>query len=566
MRWDEGLTGQALRIAQTTNSLVWVAAGPGTGKTFALMRRLVRLLEVDRVAPDRILVCTFTRTAAGDLERAVADLGIAGADEVRAQTVHAFCFSMLSRQEVLQVTGRIPRPLLQCEERFLLEDLRHAELGGIRECGKALRAFSAAWARLQHEEPGWPRNQADRNFQAALNSWLLFHQAMLIGELIPEGLKYLRLNAHSRYRASFDHVLVDEYQDLNRAEQQLVEFLASGSLVVIGDEDQSIYAFKHAHPEGITEFPNMHPGTEEAQLDECRRCPHIVVAMANSLIANNTTRRNRSLRPYPSNPQGEVFSVQWPNIKQEAEGLAKFIKTRIDAGGVIPGSILVLAPRREFGYLVRDELRKLGVSAHSFFSEELLEGDPKDGDGCHAQRALALLILLADPEERVALRCWCGFGNNTLRANSWAKLRDYCEQNGQTPWQALEQLESGTLKIAYTPPLVERFTVLKSELARLRTFNGDDLVAAIFPSDQEWAKPFAELKNHIEEEDFGAGELVNVIRRHITQPELPTDVDYVRVMSLHKSKGLTADMVVLVGCLEGLMPSIDHRAAQAEQA
>lgn len=565
MRWNAGLTGQALQIAQTTNSPVWVAAGPGTGKTFALMRRLARLLEVDHAAPDRILVCTFTRTAAGDLARAVADLGIAGTDEVKAQTIHAFCFSMLSRQEILEATGRVPRPLLQCEERFLREDLSHAGLGGVRECGKKLKAFSAAWARLQHEQPGWPTDGADQQFQTALQSWLLFHRAMLIGELIPEGLKYLRLNPDSPYRAAFDHVLVDEYQDLNRAEQQLVEFMANGSFIVIGDEDQSVYSFKHAHPEGIVEFPQTHPTTERAQLDECRRCPRRVVEMANSLIANNTTRSNRSLRPFPGNPDGEIFSVQWANMQQEAEGIARFIKTRVDAESVIPGNVLVLAPRREFGYLVRDELQKLEVSAHSFFSEELLEGDPKDANDCQAQRALALLILLADPEDSVALRCWCGFGSNSLNANAWAKLRTHCEQNGQTPWQALEQLEAGSLVIAYTAPLVERFTALKTELTRLRALNGGDLAAAVFPADQEWAKPLAELKDYVEEEEFGARELVDAVRRHIAQPELPTNVDYVRVMSLHKSKGLTADMVVVVGCLEGLMPSIDQRAPRAEQ-
>lgn len=107
MKWNDGLTGHALQIAQTINSPVWVAAGPGTGKTFALMRRLAKLLEVDMVAPDRILLCTFTRTAANDLARAVADLGIQGTDGVKAQTVHAFCFSMLCRQEVLKATGRV---------------------------------------------------------------------------------------------------------------------------------------------------------------------------------------------------------------------------------------------------------------------------------------------------------------------------------------------------------------------------------------------------------------------------------------------------------------------------
>jgi ATP-dependent DNA helicase UvrD/PcrA len=565
MIWDEGLSGDALRIAQTDNSPVWVAAGPGTGKTFALMRRLARLLEVANVAPRRVLVCTFTRTAAGDLARAVASLGIAGANEVQAQTVHGLCFSMLWQEDVLQATGRIPRPLLLCEERFLLEDLCNLGLGGVRECGRNLRAFSAAWARLQHHEPGWPTEQSDREFQSALSAWLQFHRAMLIGELIPEALRYLRLNPYSPYRTAFDHVLVDEYQDLNRAEQQLVDLLTSHSLVVIGDEDQSIYSFKHAHPEGIVQFPHTHSNTEQAQLDECRRCPRRVVEMANSLISTNTTRSNRILRSYGNNPEGEVFTVQWLDMQREANGIAQFIKSRIDAASVIPGNILVLAPRREFGYLVRDELRGVGVSAHSFFSEEIIEGDPKDIEKCQAQRMLALLILLADREDRVALRCWCGFGNNTLRANAWARLRSHCEQHGESPWQVLEQLEAGDLRIPYSAPIVERFTALKTELFRLANLNGDALVSAVFPSDQDWAKPLADLNQYFDENDFGAKELVDVIRRHITQPELPMNVDYVRVMSLHKSKGLTADMVVVVGCLEGLMPYIDYQASQLDQ-
>lgn len=565
MSWNEGLIGQALHIAQTNNSPLWVAAGPGTGKTFALMRRLARLLVVDHAEPDRILLSTFTRTAAADLARAVAHLGITGTEEVHALTVHGFCFSMLSRQEVLEATGRIPRPLLQFEERFLLEDLRNAGLGGIRECGKRLRAFSAAWARLQHEEPGWPSSQADRQFQEELKAWLIFHEAMLIGELIPEGLQYLRLNPQSPYRSAFDHVLVDEYQDLNRAEQQLVELLANGSLVVIGDEDQSIYSFKHAHPEGIVEFPETRPTTDKAQLDECRRCPAKIVAMANALISHNTSRSARVMRVHQGNPEGEIFSLQWPGMQQEATGIAQFIKIRIDARKVTPGNILVLAPRREFGYLLRDELQGLGISAHSFFSEELLEGDPRKGNICQAQQALALLVLLADQEDRVALRCWCGFGSASLLADAWAKLRHQCEEANLSPWQALEQLESGALRIPSTANLVRRFSALKSRLTELRALDGRELVAAVFPSEQDWAKSFAELTSQIEEEEFGAKELVNIIRRNVTQPELPTDVDYVRVMSLHKSKGLTADMVVVVGCLEGIMPSIDSKASQQHQ-
>jgi len=287
--------------------------------------------------------------------------------------------------------------------------------------------------------------------------------------------------------------------------------------------------------------------------------------MANALIANNATRSHRSLLPFSGNPDGDIFFVQWTDMQQEAEGIARFVKTRVDAGNVMPGNVLILAPRREFCYLVRDALRNLEVSARSFFSEELLEGDPKDANKCQAQRALALLILLADPDDRVALRCWCGFGSNSLNAKAWARLRIHCEQNGQIPWQALEQMEAGTLTMPYTTGLIVNFTALKAELARFRDLKGDDLVNAVFPASQEWAKPLAEMKEYVEEREFGARDLVDAVRRHIAQPEMPTNVDYVRVMSLHKSKGLTADMVVVAGCLEGLMPFIDWDASPVEQ-
>ena len=565
MHWNDGLDGQALKIAATRSSPLCVVAGPGTGKTFALMRRLTRLIEVEHAVPDRILACTFTRTAAEDITRSVAKLGVAGADAIATQTVHGLCFSMLSREDVLAATGRIPRPLLRFEERFLLQDICKAGLGGVRECTKTLRAFSAAWARLQHEQPGWPNDQRDQRFQSVLLSWLHFHRAILIGELIPEGIKYLRNNAQSPFRTAFDHVLVDEYQDLNRAEQELIELLSNGSLVVIGDEDQSIYSFKHAHPEGIVEFPSTHPHTEEAGLDQCRRCPHRIVAMANALISHNTTRSKRQLQPLPDNPTGKIYAVQWSSMREEAAGIAAFIKAHVDAGRVKAGNILVLAPRREFGYMVRDQLNNLSVPAHSFFSEELLDGDPKDLAESRTQQAMALLILLNNSEDRVALRCWCGFGNNSLADAAWARLRAHCETSGDSPWRALKELAGGTLKLPHTTYIVARFQQLQTQIAALSGLKGKQLVDAILPSTETWAAALAEIGANIEPEDFDSKTLVDTIRRHVSQPDMPTDVDYVRVMSLHKSKGLTADLVIVSGCMQGLIPSIDADATPQDQ-
>lgn len=555
-RWDDGLIGPARRIAELDHTPMRVMAGPGTGKTSALMRRVARLLE-DGATPGRILVCTFTRTAARDLQRELARLGLAGANRVRAGTLHAFCFGILGRAEVLIATGRVPRPLLHFEERFLLQDLNGDGFGGVYDRDRRLQAFNAAWARLQSEDPGWPTDPIDLAFHRALARWLRFHQAMLIGELVPETLRYLRENPASPHRGVFEHVLVDEYQDLNRAEQDLLDLLAeSGNILVIGDEDQSIYSFKFAHPDGIATFDDTHPDTHDEGLDDCHRCPRSVIEMANALIANNPDRTPRTLQPLPGNPEGEVLVLQWHTVEDEAQGIAELIRRRVESGEVEAGRVLVLAPRRQLGYAIRDALNSVGVLAQSFFHEEALDGNPKELDECGAQQAFTLLTLLANPDDSVALRCWCGFGSSSLRVGAWARLREHCGSSGETPLASLERLASGDLSIPHTGSLVLRFQELERRLEELGHVRGQALVDSLFPLEQEWTHLVRYLASRMEGDELSAQELREHLRIGITQPELPTDVDYVRVMSLHKSKGLTADLVAVVGCIEGLIPNV----------
>lgn len=554
MNWDEGLIDPWKQVAASDASPLRVVAGPGTGKTFALVRRVARLLQ-SNCDPRLIFLCTFTRTAAGDLAKALNDLDVDGTDQIRAGTVHGFCFRLLTRNEVLQATGRVPRPLFDFEQRFLLEDLSHSQLGGIRACERRLEAFNGAWARLQTEVPGWPKHKTDQQFQQALLTWLRFHEAMLIGELVPEALRYLRNNP-ALDDLHFEHVLVDEYQDLNRAEQVLLQHLAhSASLSIVGDEDQCIYQFKYANPEGIREFA----ANEDHHLDECQRCPRLVVAAANELISHNPDREARTLQPKATAPEGEICVVQWQSMRQEAEGIAKFIAHRIRAGSVAPGRVLVLTARRHFGYAIRDALRNLDVNAQSFFQEEILEGNPKQKGKYDAQQAITLLTLQVNDTDRVALRCWCGFGSPTLRKAAWARLCEHCRKAGDAPLSALSQLASGQLRIPHTTELIGRYRELISLLDKLRSLSLDQVFNELFPESSDWTVPLRSLASPLIESspDSEPAELLDLLRTSITQPELPTDVDYVRIMSLHKSKGLTADLVVVAGCIEGVIPRVD---------
>jgi superfamily I DNA/RNA helicase len=569
MPWNDGLTGTALQIASTPDSPLRVMAGPGTGKSFAMKRRIARLLE-EQAEPNRILAVTFTRNAAASLIDDLKTLGIDGSDLIVAGTLHGFCFGLLSREEVLALSGRTPRPVvtftnklvLQFEGRTMLADLvASGNFGGKRDCTKRILAFEAAWARLQSEEPGWPEDPVDAEFQNTLLNWLIFHRAMLIGELVPQAYRYLRDNPACEARSAFDYVIIDEYQDLNRAEQCLLDLLASnGETAIVGDVDQSIYRFRHANPEGIEEYADTHPHTHDENLDECRRCPKRVVAIADRLIRHNHPGEQQPrLRPMPTNPEGEVHIVQWPSIEEEVAGLGDYVTWLIHHRDYAPGEILVLTPRRRIGYRLRDHIAAAGDPVHSFFHEEALEEED-------AQRAFAILTLLTNNQDRVALRWWLGQETTTARVGPYRRLRQHCEANGQLPWQALTALAAGELQLPQAGNLVEKFQELLEVLAEVENKQPAETIDILLPENSEPCRVLREAALLALPACENIGELFRALRTTVTQPEMPQEGDFVRIMSLHKSKGLTSRAVIIAGCIRGLIPFQDLDETPDEQA
>jgi superfamily I DNA/RNA helicase len=458
MAWNSNLDPQspAYEIAADQSRYIRVLAGPGTGKSFALKRRIARLLE-SGVNPTHILPVTFTKVAAEDLQRELANMGVPGCEQLRGSTLHSLGMRILSRQNVLAVTGRIARPLNRFEMEPLLYDLP-AGFGNKRERAKRIRAYEAAWARLQHEMPGFAHTQADLNFQQSLIAWLRFHGGMLIGEIIPELYRYLRNNPAAPECSMYAHVLVDEYQDLNKAEQAVIDLLCpKASLCVVGDDDQSLYSFKHAHPEGIRTFPQTHPGSTDHHLVDCYRCPMVVVSIANSLIAHNVDREPRQLTAVAANGPGEMWIAQVPDVTREANVIAAFVDEQINKHGGNPGEILVLAQRRSIGNPIHAALQALGIPSKSYYQESELDSEV-------AQERLAIFKLFVNRADRIALRWLLGMGSTDFRAKSYARLRGHCEQTGQLPWDALVSLSTGAIEIPYCSHLLQRFHAIQNEL------------------------------------------------------------------------------------------------------
>jgi ATP-dependent DNA helicase UvrD/PcrA len=552
--WDKDLdkNGVAYKIAAETGNRIRVIAGPGTGKSYAMKRRVARLLE-EEVEPEKVLAVTFTRVAAEDLHRELQKLEVPGSEDLEGQTLHGLAMRILARQHVLNSLGRTPRPLNNFEQKAMYCDIAPLT-GGKKKCKALVEAYEAAWARSQGDVPGFPATDAEKAFQKILLDWHIFHESMLIGEVIPYLVRYLKDNPAADEHNEFDHVLADEYQDLNKAEQTAIAYLSeSAHICIVGDDDQSIYSFKSAHPDGIREWKDIHEECADFEMADCQRCPTTVVAMANSLISHNKHRDPRELKPIDAKGKGDVHLVQLTNPAIEAKWIAKKVKELLD-GGVQPSEIIVLVQRKRAARVILNALKAAEVQAKSYYEESQLEND-------EAQKRFAVFKLLLNNDDRVALRYLLGYDSTNFRAPAYARVREHCENTGDTPFKALEKLAAGTLAMPHVKSLIEQFNAITQALTDLDPLKEDvaQLIDTLFPSDVDSIAELRELALLTAEEAEDAEELFGAMMKEITQPDIPPEVKEVRVMSLHKSKGLSSPFVFIAQCVQGVLPQVAEK-------
>jgi superfamily I DNA/RNA helicase len=561
MAWDTDLDKDsvAYAIAAAPQSRVRVIAGPGTGKSYAMKRRVAKILELG-AAPQKVLAVTFTRVAAEDLHRELQKLGTHGCEELQGRTLHSLAMHILARKHVLQAVGRVPRALNNFEMKAMVSDLA-GNNGGKKAVKKFVQGYTAAWAQTQGDEPGFAKDDDEKTFQTDLLDWMNFHKGMLIGELIPYLVRYLKQNPAAAEHKEFSHLLVDEFQDLNKAEQTAIAYLGTAAEVcIVGDDDQSIYSFKSAHPEGIREWKTLNPDCADLEMAECHRCPTRVVEMANALIAVNKNRTPRALKPIPEKGPGEVVIVQVPYLQDEA----KWIRTKIAellANGAHPSEIIILVQRSVAGRDILQALRDAEIPAKSYYDETQLASE-------EAQVRLALYKLFLNKDDRVALRYLLGHGDENFRRNAYARVRKHCENCSDTPWEALEKLLGQQLAIPHTKPLISQFAQLKEDLAPLDAVSGNlqEFIDLLLP---EGLLDVAELRElalvQMATLDTPEKLLAGMVQE-LTQPDVPMTIEEVRLMSLHKSKGLSSPYVFVAGCVEGILPAgVDPDLPKAQQ-
>ena len=566
MLWDEGLDKESAtyKLASSDSRIIRSVAGPGSGKSFAIKRRIIRLLE-SGINPEKIIAITFTRASAADLRKEISKINIDGSDKVTARTVHSHALLILHRSEVKTIISRESRMVIDHEIVPALRDIEYPPETSISDRKKMLETYKSAWANLQNDEPGLPKNEIEEEFSNRLIDWLKYHQGMLVGEVIPIALKYLQDNPASPEIGKFDAVLVDEYQDLNRAEQEFVKLLTgSKNIVIVGDDDQSIYRFKNAHPEGIREVENLYGKYDDVLFNQIRRCPKIITQLASSLISKNNNRTLRELIPYKKNQDGIVNILQWNDNQQEIEGIVRIIKNEIDNKLVKPEDLLVLSPRRLFGYKIRDKLIGNGIAAKSYFREDIIKNKK-------VQRAYSLLFLLAFPQDKISLRFLLGCNASDFRTKQYEKIKKYADDKNISIRNVLDDLLDEKITIKNVKEIINDYKEILYDISiiKRRLLEEPENIFEYFYKNTEVEIDFYEIESLFqdivsiypyednEDEDYFSDWIKKVIIKlleGIALPDSPEDIDHVRIMSLHTSKGLNAKFVIMASMIDELMP------------
>ena len=616
----EGLSGRQRDAVLHGDGPLLIIAGAGTGKTTVLTRRIAHLISSKRARPEEVLALTFTEKAAVEMAERVDQLIPYGYAETCIGTFHAFGDRIL-RESALEVgLGPEFRVLTRPEQIiFLRERLWRLPLRRFRPLGDPTRHLGAllglvsrakdedispsaykAWAeaRLLTAQDEAGRDTAERHvelagFYEAYQQLLGEAGAVDFGDQICRALALIRERPAvlAALRARYRYILVDEFQDTNRAQLEMVRLLAAPdrpNVTVVGDDDQAIYRWRGAAAGNLIAFRKLYPGAREVVLTDNHRSTQVILDAAGQLISYNNPyrleamagidKRLRSVRTRvgPQRAEGPaVRHVHFDTVSAEADGVAALVAERLRQG---------FRPR-DVAILVRSNddadpfLRALNVRTipHRFTGSR----------GLYAREEVRLLVCflraLANPDDSVSLFYLAASEvyrvpeADLLRLNRYAarKSRPLMEVmrglptneelagvGGETR-ERIERLLAGLDAAVEDVPkrrtgeVLYRFLQSSDILARLsREANAESEarvknVAKFFDA----VKAYGEMAEHDRVPSFVAH--LDLLREAGDDPavaEADPDEDAVSVLTVHKAKGLEFPVVFLVSCVEQKFP------------
>lgn len=577
----DSLNPEQREAASHVNGPLLVFAGAGSGKTRTLTHRIAYLIGECGVPPGAILAVTFTNKAAGEMRERVEQLIGQKARGMWIGTFHSICARLL--REHAPAIGRSHNFTI-CDEDDRLALLKRV-LAELNVDATAFPPRQLAWrisdyknelidperaAILAGDRPTPPVKvllEVYRRYQALLRA----NDAMDFDDLIMAAVVLLRENEEVRHRLQqrFAYVLVDEYQDINRAQYEWVRILTAEhrNLCVVGDDDQSIYGWRGARVEIILEFEDDFPDAKVVKLERNYRSTGAVLAVANAVIANNTGRRAKKLRPQGAAGEPVVLHVAG-NEQDEAWYVADMIEHSVRHEHRSHGDHAVL-------YRTNSQSR---IFEQVFASRRLpytIIGGTRFYDRREVRDIIAYLRVIQNPADEVALVRILNVPARGIGDKTVAMLRDRARAENLPLSQvlAIAAVDHGFLPTR-ARVAVEGFCELLTGLrAKAAEMPAHQLIQAVV-DDTGYAEALRqeggiEASSRLENIDelltvatetvelLGRGDLAAFLE-HVSLvsdvDDLNSSADKVVLMTLHSAKGLEFDVVFMVGLEEGLFP------------
>lgn len=553
-----------------------IIAGAGSGKTKVLTHKIAYLMAEKYIKPWNILAITFTNKAANEMKQRVENLVGDAANDMWIGTFHSICVRILRKyidrigfesSFIIFDTQDQKTLVKECLKELKIDDKLFSDRAVLSEIsnGKNEMLEPSAYAT---KYAGDYRKEIIGQVYALYQKHLKENNAVDFDDIINYTIKILTENTdvYEYYTDKFQYVLVDEYQDTNKAQFMLISILASrhGNITVVGDNDQGIYSFRGADITNILNFEKDFPGTKIIKLEQNYRCTGNILKAANAVIKNNQVKYDKKL--WTQNDEGNLPSIY---VGDDEYSESNYIVSQINR------------LKREYFYKYADFAILYRMNSQSRAIEDILRrekipykiiGGQKFYERKEIKDIISYLRLIFNTSDNLALKRIINEPKRGIGKTSLDNIQEISEKTGVSMYEIIKNAEQYGLNRVYvnSREFVETIEELRekqdkiliSELVK-ETLNKTGYTKAL--KDENTIEAESRIQNLDEfltvAMEFEEESADNTLQEFLENMTLTTDLDNMQeeddcviLMTLHSAKGLEFETVFLVGMEEGIFP------------
>ena len=572
----EGLNDKQKEAVLATEGPCLVIAGAGSGKTKVLTHKIAYLISEKNVKPYNILAITFTNKAASEMKQRVEKIVGDVAQEMWMGTFHSICVRILRRfidrigfdtSFLIFDTSDQKTVVKECLKALNIDDKTFSDRSVLSEISNAKNEMLTPKA-YQAKYSGEFRKEKIGQVYELYQKRLRENNAIDFDDIINYTIDILSENPDvlQYYTEKFKYVLVDEYQDTNKAQFTLVTILASryGNITVVGDNDQGIYSFRGADISNILNFEKDFPGTKIIKLDQNYRCTGNILKAANAVIKHNENKYEKKL--WTENEEGSLPCLyQAEDEYDEANYVVKQIEHLKTEEYLKPKDFVILYRMNAQSRAIEDILRRENIPYK-------IVGGLKFYERKEIKDTIAYLRLIHNTSDNLSLKRIINEPKRGIGKTSLDKIQEISDRTGTSMYEIIKHAEEFDLNRVKANAeefinLIEELRLKKQELSI------SELLKELL--NKSGYTRALELENTVEAEtrmqnleefltvaiEFEEESADNTLPEFLESITLSSDVDEmqdedntVTLMTLHSAKGLEFPVVFLVGMEEGIFP------------